>query len=80
MRKTQNKGENDKVWISIKMICIVAVDWSKNLIAILRNQMKGWRDGSEIKSTGCSSRGPEFNSQHPHGGSQPSIMRSDTLF
>ena len=26
-----------------------------------------------LKSTGCSSRGPEFNSQHPHGGSQPSV-------
>jgi hypothetical protein len=26
-----------------------------------------WRDGPEVKSTGCSSRGPEFNSQQPHG-------------
>ena len=23
----------------------------------------GWRDGSAVKSTDCSSRGPEFNSQ-----------------
>jgi len=28
---------------------------------------------------GCSSRGPEFNSQQPHGGSQPSVKRSDAL-
>ena len=28
----------------------------------------------------CSSRGHEFNSQQPHGGLQPSIMRSDALF
>ena len=41
--------------------------------------LSGWRDGS-VKSTGCSSRGPEFNSQHPHGGSQSSIMGSDVLF
>jgi hypothetical protein len=27
-----------------------------------------------------SCRGPEFNSQQPHGGSQPSIMGSDALF
>ena len=27
-----------------------------------------WRDGSVVKSTGCSSRGPEFKSQQPHGG------------
>ena len=38
----------------------------------------GWRDGSEVKSTGFSSRGPEFNSQQPHGGSRPSVMESDT--
>jgi hypothetical protein len=25
-------------------------------------------------------RGPEFNSQQPHGGSQPSVMGSDALF
>jgi hypothetical protein len=30
-----------------------------------------------VKSTDCSSRGPEFNSQQPHGGSQPSVMRTD---
>jgi hypothetical protein len=24
-------------------------------------------------------RGPEFNSQQPHGGSQPSVTGSDTL-
>ena len=26
------------------------------------------------------SRGPEFSSQQPHGGSQPSVMRSCALF
>ena len=36
----------------------------------------GWRDGSVVKSTLCSSRGPEFKSQQPHGGSRPSVMRS----
>ena len=33
----------------------------------------GWRDGSVVKSAGCSSRGFEFNSQQPHGGSQASL-------
>jgi hypothetical protein len=28
-----------------------------------------------VKSTDCSSKGPEFNSQQPHGGSQPSVKR-----
>ena len=40
----------------------------------------GWRDGSAVKSTDCSSRGPEFKSQQPYGGSQPPIMGSDALF
>jgi hypothetical protein len=39
----------------------------------------GWRDGSVVKSTDCSSEGPEFKSQQPHGGSQPSVMRSNAL-
>jgi hypothetical protein len=28
---------------------------------------KGWWDGSVVKSTNCSSEGPEFKSQQPHG-------------
>jgi hypothetical protein len=42
-----------------------------------REELKG---GSEVKNTDCSSRGPELNSQQPHGGSQPSVMGSDALF
>ncbi|EDL21919.1 mCG141809 [Mus musculus] len=30
---------------------------------------RGWRDGSVVKSTVYSSKGPRFNSQHPHGSS-----------
>ena len=40
----------------------------------------GSRDSSEVKSTGCSSIGPEFIYQQPDDRSQPSIMRCDTLF
>jgi hypothetical protein len=29
-----------------------------------------------VKSTDCPSEGPEFKSQQPHGGSQPSVMGS----
>jgi hypothetical protein len=47
--------------------------------ANLKNN-KGWRDGSAVKNTDCSSEGPEFNSQQPHDGSQPSLTRSDSLF
>jgi hypothetical protein len=30
--------------------------------------------GAGAKSTDCSYRGPEFNSQQSHGGSKPSVM------
>lgn len=39
-----------------------------------------WQDGSEVKSTDYSYRGPRINLQHPHGCSQLSVTRgSDTL-
>jgi hypothetical protein len=40
----------------------------------------GWRDGSVGKNTNCSSEGPKFKSQQPHGGSQLPAMGSNTLF
>jgi hypothetical protein len=40
----------------------------------LKVGLLGWRDGSAVKTTDCSSKGPEFKSQQPHGGSQPSVM------
>ena len=30
-----------------------------------------------IEALDCSSEGPDFKSQQPHGGSQPSVLRSD---
>jgi hypothetical protein len=33
-----------------------------------------------VRAPDCSSEGPEFKSQQPHGGSQPPVMRSDALF
>jgi hypothetical protein len=46
----------------------------------LKKCSAGWSDGSVVKSIDCSSEGPEFKSQQPHGDSQPSVMRSDVLF
>jgi hypothetical protein len=33
-----------------------------------------------VKNTNCSSKGPEFNSQQPHGGLQPPVTGTDALF
>jgi hypothetical protein len=40
----------------------------------------GWQGSPVVKSTDCSSRGPEFKSQQPRGGLQPSVMGSNALF
>jgi hypothetical protein len=45
-----------------------------------KTKERGRRDGLVVKSTDCSSKGPEFKSQHLHGGSQSSVMGSDDLF
>jgi hypothetical protein len=47
---------------------------------VLETTVQGWKGGSAVKRTGCSSRGPEFNFQQPHAGSQPSIMGSYVFF
>jgi hypothetical protein len=47
---------------------------------VKKKSNKGWRDGSVVKSANCSSEGPKFKSQQPHGGSQPSVTKSDALF
>jgi hypothetical protein len=39
----------------------------------------GWGDGLAGKSTDCSSEGPEFKSQQLQGGSQPPVMRYDSV-
>jgi hypothetical protein len=49
-------------------------------VSVVRCFDRGWRDGSAGKSTDCSSKGPEFKSHQPQDGSQPSVMRSDSLF
>ena len=35
--------------------------------------LRDWTNGSVVKSTGYSVKGPGFNPQHPHVGSQPSV-------
>jgi hypothetical protein len=44
-------------------------------LSIRAGEMAQW-----VRAPDCSSEGPEFKSQQPHGGSQPSVMRSDSLF
>ena len=77
---TEHK-EREGVWSCVEGAGHEGVSLMERLpYTFLRIEGGGWRDGSVIKSTDCSSRGPEFNSQQPHGGSQPSVMGSDAFF
>jgi hypothetical protein len=49
-----------------------------NVFLRFKRESWGWRDGSVVKSTDCSSRGLEFSLQQPQA-SQPSIKGSDAL-
>ena len=66
---------------SVKCLLPTPVSLSLMLFTLVKKaKQRGWRDGSMVKSTDCSSKGSEFKSQQPHGGSQPPVMKSDALF
>jgi hypothetical protein len=50
------------------------------LSGLLKSQTGIGEMAQGLRALDCSSRGPEFNSQQPHGGSQPSVMESNALF
>jgi hypothetical protein len=48
---------------------------------VLKSKISGAGEMAQwIRAPDCSSEGPEFKSQQPHGGSQPSVTKSDALF
>jgi hypothetical protein len=53
-------------------------------VLYLKEQLKLHMGAGEmaqwVRAPDCSSEGLEFKSQQPHGGSQPSVIRSDSLF
>lgn len=72
-------------FIGLKDSLVVILKWKINLNETInkwinkyrtdgmsehKNSPQGWRDGSVVKSIFCSSRGPCFKSQLPHGGSK----------
>jgi hypothetical protein len=81
-----------KMTLTLRIHCMLLSHRNKNLLLLTRMKnnltsfqsfgSKSWgrRDGLVAKSTDCTSEGPEFKSQQLHGGSQPSVMRSDALF
>ena len=53
---------------------------TKELRQELRLNSGAGEMAQQVGAPDCSSEGPEFKSQQPHGGSQPSVTRSDALF
>ena len=75
-RWNQELSVQGRLQIQTKHECEASLDYLTSCFKKNKNKNKnkktkrGWRDG-------CSSRGPEFNSQHRL---QPSIMESDSLW
>jgi hypothetical protein len=59
-------------------LCLTKTDRSLNSFAMARKK-KSLRNQKVIRSTDCSSRGPEFNSQQKHGGSQTFVIGCNDL-
>jgi len=75
----QRQGSPKLSWLD-RVAEAASLEFQRQQIKSIKCENWDWRDGSVVKSTDCSSRGPEFNSQQPHGGLQPSVMGSDALF
>jgi hypothetical protein len=65
----------------LKKECYFYVDKT----GMVKESMRKVREGAVemaqwVRAPDCSSEGQEFKSQQPHGGSQPSVTRSDSLF
>jgi hypothetical protein len=59
---------------------IVWLGYLKREINAIRRKPRAGEMAQWVRAHDCSSEGPEFKSQQPHGGSQPSVTRSDSLF
>ena len=72
---------SEELWYSLYVLPLENVHGNLTSVGMVLRSVEGsWRDGLAVNSTDRSSRGPEFKSQQPHGGSQPSVMRSNALF
>jgi hypothetical protein len=69
---SQNLAWWKKLWDSFCVSKLVLIHSFISRSCFQETNNWGWRDGSAVTST----RGPEFNSQQPHGGSQISVMGS----
>jgi hypothetical protein len=77
-----NTQQANPAKLTLVLLTRLVQEQQEFLICFFQKSLAGTEeiDGLEVKSTDCPTRGPEFNSQQPHGGSQPSVIGSDALF
>jgi hypothetical protein len=54
---------------------VMSMQPQDRILMVGAGEMAQW-----VRAPDCFSEGPEFKSQQPHGGSQPSLTRSNSLF
>jgi hypothetical protein len=59
------------------MVYLFRLEWRKSSV---NNEIRAGEMAQWVRAPVCSSKGQEFKPQQPHGGSQPSVTRSDSLF
>jgi hypothetical protein len=64
----------------LKSLLMMMIEDIKKDINNSLKEIQEWAGKMAQWLRACSSEGPEFKSQQPHGGSQPSVMKSDALF
>jgi hypothetical protein len=77
--------DRDGLWFlsrdrDLSLLLSLESDLKQTAHSFIRKSPWGLEMAQQLKSTDSSSKGPEFNSQQPHGGSQPSVVRSDAIF
>jgi hypothetical protein len=69
------------IYIHILVVSLAFNGWAIYSAQYLRLSQIGAGEMAQwVRAPNCSSEGPKFNSQEPHGGSKPPVMRSDSLF
>jgi hypothetical protein len=56
------------------------IKYGEKLKNMINKKCRAGEMAQWVRATDCSSEGQEFKSQQPHGGSQPSVTRYDSLF
>jgi hypothetical protein len=67
-------------WISVSQVSLVYRASSRTAEATQEKPCRAGEMAQWVRAPDCSSEGPEFKSRQPHGGLQPSVTRSDSLF